>query len=179
MRNRETGLDNRSAAAALMPHQPPSRAGGTIPEHRGVDPHDTPSRLPLAPGPRQRRALRAPTDAAINRLPSGLVGDRTAGTGNSRSPVRPFVLNHLVQGNLTMQELTQGSRRLRRMNGAEVELIGEGNTVALRSLNPQALCFRSGISATGIRIETRPIEVVGLAIMASNGVIYPVNGVLI
>ena len=125
------------------------------------------------------RTLFAPTDAAINALPASLVNDLTASADNARSQVRPFVLNHLVQGNLSMADLTKGARRLRTLNGVEIELIGEGNTVALRSLNPQAPSFQSGTSPTGIRIETRPIEVVGAPIMASNGVIYPINGVLI
>lgn len=125
------------------------------------------------------RTLFAPTDAAINALPGSLRSDLSAGTENARSQVRPFVLNHLVQGNLSMVDLAKGARRIRTLNGVEMELVGEGNTVAIRSLNPQAPSFQSGSSPAGLHVQGRPIEIVGPAIVATNGLIYPINGVLI
>lgn len=125
------------------------------------------------------RTLFAPTDAGVATLAPSVLADLTGSPGNARSRVRPFVLNHLVQGSLYDVDLGRGPQRLRTLNGTEIELVGEGGMIGIRNLAPPAPTFQSGSSPAGLHVAAAPIRVVGAAIPASNGLIYPIDGVIV
>ncbi len=122
-----------------------------------------------------QRTLFAPTEEGIATLAPSVLGDLTASPENARSRVRPFVLNHLVAGSLD----GLAPRRLRNLNGGEIELVSEGGLIGLRNLAPPAPTFRSTSSPAGLHVPAAPIQVTGASIPASNGMIYPINGVIV
>jgi uncharacterized surface protein with fasciclin (FAS1) repeats len=125
----------------------------------------------------------APTNAAFLGAPSGmladLVGTPTGGTGSaSPDPVRlrALVQYHIVSGApFGMAPPPAGDRRVRAMNGSDVLVASDGGAVQVS--NPAPAQQLGGMGAAGVNVMP-PARTDGPPIAASNGVIYPITGVL-
>lgn len=125
----------------------------------------------------------APVDTAWTGAPAGQLQNLLQGAGNPTERANPDMIRlralleyHILNGTLTPSELAgAGTRDLRTMNGSPVRLASSGSGATV--VNP-APGTGAGFGATGLA-ATPPIEIQQPAIPASNGIIYPINGVLL
>jgi len=122
----------------------------------------------------------APTDTAFLGAPSAmiqdLVGSPGGGGSGSASP-DPVRLQALVQYHIVAGSIIHpgGDQRARAMNGSDVRVVTSDG--ALRVSNPAPGQQMSGMGASGLNVMP-PAASDGPAIPASNGVVYPIGGVL-
>ena len=122
----------------------------------------------------------APVDQAFLGAPQGLLqdllGSSTSGTNIGdveRDRVLALVKYHIVPGNISAQ--LGGDRRIASMNG-DLLISGTEPNVTIR--NPAPAQQVGTFGAAGAQMAASPAQVVGGAVMASNGVIYPVSQIL-
>lgn len=133
------------------------------------------------PGP---MTVFAPVDQAWLGAPAGLIQDLlgTNETSNEnrndieRNRVAALINYHIVPGLFTGTELTGADRRLRTLNGGDIQISGSGANFTVR--NPAPATQLGAVGAAGAQASARPAQVVGQPISASNGVIYPIDQVL-
>jgi uncharacterized surface protein with fasciclin (FAS1) repeats len=125
----------------------------------------------------------APVDQAWSGAPAGimqdLLGRNEPGTNRNqieRDRVAALINYHLVPGLFTGTELTGADRRLRTLNGGDVQISSSGGNLVLQ--NPAPATQLGAVGAAGAQVSARPARVVGQPISASNGVIYPIDQVL-
>ncbi|GGG41501.1 hypothetical protein GCM10010964_31290 [Caldovatus sediminis] len=128
----------------------------------------------------------APTDAAVQGAPSAMLQDLvgTPGSGDSagggdRDPVRlrALVQYHVIPGLPYGAALpAAGEHRLRTLNGNEVHVRSSGGEDVAVS-NPAPGLQSAGFGAAGANVMPAA-RLAGPAIPASNGVIWPLTGVL-
>lgn len=125
----------------------------------------------------------APTDQAFAGAPAGILQDLigTSGSGQNtgdaeRQRVMALINYHIVPGALRPEEIAGADRRLRTLNGADIQVSGSAGS--LRLTNPAPGQQIAGFGAAGMQANPQPTQVSGPPIMASNGVIYPINQIL-
>jgi hypothetical protein len=111
---------------------------------------------------------------------AGLVGTPTGGTGSaSPDPVRlcALVQYHIVAGAPFGMAAPPpaGDRLVRAMNGSDIRVESDGAVVQVS--NPAPAQQMGGMGAAGANVMP-PARTDGPPILASNGVIYPITGVL-
>ncbi|NKC33559.1 fasciclin domain-containing protein [Falsiroseomonas selenitidurans] len=126
----------------------------------------------------------APTDAAFNSAPAGILADlagTSGGSGENRSDpdisrLSALINYHILPGAFRASDLMGENRRLRTRNGSDLAISGTGGALTLQ--NPSPGGQTGGFRAGGINIATQPARVVQANIQASNGVIHAVDQVL-
>jgi len=127
----------------------------------------------------------APVDEAFRGAPAGLLQDlltqgqsREGDGGDSSNRPRWLALinYHVVPGAFEMAQLQGADRRLRTLNGGDIQLSSTGGGMTIR--NPAPAQQLSAVGALGANVQAAPAQVVGQPISASNGVIYPINQIL-
>lgn len=132
------------------------------------------------PGP---MTVFAPTDQAFLGAPAGILQDLLGQSGSGQNAgdaerlrVLALINYHIVPGALRPEQIAGADRRLRTVNGADLQVSGSAGS--LRLTNPAPGQQIAGFGAAGMQANPRPTEVSGPPILASNGVIYPVNQIL-
>jgi uncharacterized surface protein with fasciclin (FAS1) repeats len=127
--------------------------------------------------------LFAPTDQAFAGAPAGILQDLLGMSGSGqntgdaeRQRVLALINYHIVPGALRAEEIAGADRRLRTLNGADIQVSGSAGSLRLQ--NPAPGQQIAGFGAAGMQANPRPTEVSGPPIQASNGVIYPINQIL-
>ena len=126
--------------------------------------------------------LLAPTNAAMERLPGTLREQLNPNQVNATGaqpdvdPVRlqAFVNMHIVEGRFGLSDLAGKTTQLRTRNGNMIEVASTpGQEYRTRIVGD------SGFGAGGINAELRPTRFIVPEIMASNGVVLPIDVPLI
>jgi uncharacterized surface protein with fasciclin (FAS1) repeats len=125
----------------------------------------------------------APTTAAFLGAPSAmladLVGTPAGGTGSaSPDPVRlrALVQYHIVaDAPFGMAAPPTGDRRVRAISGSDLRVQSDGSVVQVS--NPAPAQQMGGMGVAGANVMP-PARTDGPPILASNGVIYPITGLL-
>ncbi len=124
----------------------------------------------------------APVDQAFQNAPAGILQDLlgNSSSGNNvndveRTRVLALIRNHIVPGAFTQADLTGADRRLRTLNGGDLQIASTGSTMTVR--NPAPAMQPGALGAAGAQAAS-PARLVGGPIMASNGVIYPVDQII-
>ncbi|MBY0337466.1 MAG: fasciclin domain-containing protein [Acetobacteraceae bacterium] len=121
----------------------------------------------------------APVNSAIDRIPVHIrdmlnpqpTGNRTT-TDNLPDPVRlPALINmHIIPGRYTFQDLQGRTAAFRTLNGNTVEIAQAGSDpFRLRTVGD------TGFGIGGVNAELRPANFLNPEIIASNGVVLPIN----
>lgn len=125
----------------------------------------------------------APVDQAFAGAPAGilqdLLGNSESGNNQNsveRTRVMALLQYHMVPGRFTLQDFSTGERRLRTVNGADLLITPTANSINIR--NPAPAQQAGAFGAAGAQMSAVPAEVVIGPILASNGVIFPLNQVL-
>ena len=126
--------------------------------------------------------LLAPTNAAMERLPASLRESLNPNAvnpqGSSNSPDRvrlqAFVNMHIVEGRYTLAQLANTTTRMRTRNGNAIEVVSQaGQAYNTRIIGD------SGFGVGGVNAELRPTRFIVPEIMATNGVVLPIDVPLI
>lgn len=133
------------------------------------------------PGP---MTVFAPVDQAFLGAPAGLLqdllGTNTTGSENrndvERNRVSALINYHIVPGAFSMAELGGQDRRLRTVNGSDIQISGMGGDMTVQ--NPAPAQQIGGFGAAGAQVSFRPARFLGGPISATNGVILPIDQVL-
>ncbi|MBX6372885.1 MAG: fasciclin domain-containing protein [Acetobacteraceae bacterium] len=145
------------------------RLSGTVDQLRGAGPF----------------TILAPTDAAFQGAPSAMLQDlvgQPSGGGiatGSPDPVRlgALVQYHIIPGVPYGTTLpAAGDQRIRTLNGSDVRIEASGGP-DVSIVNPAPGLQPGGFGAAGANAMP-PAHMAGPAILASNGVIWPITGVL-
>jgi uncharacterized surface protein with fasciclin (FAS1) repeats len=132
--------------------------------------------------------LFAPVDAAFNNAPAAVLqdirtlgqqrgsGGQSSGDSSDRDRWIALINYHVVPGAFQATDFQGASRRLRTLNGADVEVgvVGGG----LQVQNPAPSQQVAGLNAPFANAPVAPAQVLGSPTVASNGVIYPISQVL-
>ena len=125
----------------------------------------------------------APTDQAFAGAPAGILQDLLGTTGSGqnqgdaeRQRVLALINYHIVPGAFRQEEIAGADRRLRTLNGADLQVSGSAGNLRLQ--NPAPGQQIAGFGAAGMQANPQPTQVSGPPVVASNGVIYPVNQIL-
>ena len=147
---------------------------------------DVITRASLVDGFRQPAAMTvfAPVDQAFLGAPAGLMQDllgKSGGSGNDtgdaeRDRVAALVNYHVVPGAFTLQQLAGSDRRVRTVNGGDLQISANGSELTVRNPAPAQQLGSPG--AAGAQMSAGPAQLVGSPIQASNGIIYPVSQIL-
>ena len=128
------------------------------------------------------RTVFAPVDGAFLNAPQGLLQDLlgNSGSGNNQNDVErvrvmALIQNHIVPGSFSETQLAGADRRLRTLNGGDIQLSGTGSGMSVR--NPAPMTQLGAFGAAGAQAAS-PARVVGGPIMASNGMIYPIDQII-
>ncbi|WP_207536961.1 fasciclin domain-containing protein [Sabulicella rubraurantiaca] len=128
--------------------------------------------------------LLAPTDDAIGRIPAGL-RQNWMGTENTeqnegniqqgdRLRLMAFVDLHIIPGRYTLAQLASTSTQLRTLNGNVVEVASQpGQEYRTRIISD------TGFGVGGVNAELRPTRFLVPEMIASNGVVLPIDVALI
>lgn len=125
--------------------------------------------------------LLALNNSAMDRMPISLreqLAPSTGGTGNSAGVdvvrLAAFMNMHIIEGRHTLADLMDSTRALRTRNG---------NMVEFRSSPGQPMTARivgdSGFGVGGLNVQLRDAVIAQGEILASNGVVLPINEPLI
>ncbi len=126
--------------------------------------------------------LLAPTNAAMERLPVTLreslnpnqVNSQGAMPDPDRVRLQAFVNMHIIEGRYTLAQLANTTTRLRTRNGNAVEVVSQaGQAYNTRIIGD------SGFGVGGVNAELRPTRFIVPEIMATNGVVLPIDVPLI
>ena len=126
--------------------------------------------------------LLAPTNAAMERLPVNLreslnpnaVNSQGSQTSPDRVRLQAIVNMHIVEGRYTLAQLANTTTRMRTRNGNSVEVVSQaGQAYNTRIIGD------SGFGVGGVNAELRPTRFIVPEIMASNGVVLPIDVPLI
>jgi uncharacterized surface protein with fasciclin (FAS1) repeats len=126
--------------------------------------------------------LMAPTNAAMERLPGTLreqlnpnqVNAGGAQPDPDRTRLQAFVNMHIIQGRYTLAQLADRTTQLRTRNGNVVEVVSQaGQEYRTRIVGD------AGFGVGGINAELRPTRFIVPEILASNGVVLPIDVPLI
>lgn len=127
--------------------------------------------------------LFAPVDQAFFGAPANLLQDMLGGNnaGQTGSNVRreellALIRYHIVPGAFAPEQLMGGDRRVRTLNGGDLQISGTGTGLTLR--NPSPASSLTGSRSGGLNVPFGAAEVLGSPVLASNGVIYPISQVL-
>ncbi|WP_237213741.1 fasciclin domain-containing protein [Falsiroseomonas oryziterrae] len=128
----------------------------------------------------------APVDEAFTGAPAGLLqdllsqsygrGSDTAGDASNRQRWLALINYHVVPGAFDVAQLGGADRRLRTLNGGDIQISSTGGT--MRVTNPAPAQQLSAVGSLGANVSAAPAQLVGSPISASNGVIYPINQIL-
>jgi uncharacterized surface protein with fasciclin (FAS1) repeats len=126
----------------------------------------------------------APTDQAFIGgqtvfLQDLLSSNSSVGEGSGqaeRTRALPLIQYHIIPGAFAPEQLAGGNRRLRTLNGADLELAAAPGSFTVR--NPAPAQQLGGVSTTGINAAASPAQVLGAPVLASNGILYPIDQVL-
>lgn len=126
--------------------------------------------------------LLAPTNAAMERLPQTLreslnpnqVNSQGAMPDPDRVRLLAFVNMHIVEGRYTLAQLANTTTRLRTRNGNAIEVV----SAAGQAYNTRII-GDSGFGVGGVNAELRPTRFIVPEIMATNGVVLPIDVPLI
>jgi uncharacterized surface protein with fasciclin (FAS1) repeats len=125
------------------------------------------------------RTVFAPVDVAFTNAPAGLLKALlgNSGSGNNtgdvdRVRILALIRNHIVTGSLAAAEPAGTGRRLRTLNGGEIELAGAGTGMTVTNPSPVTQPGTLGVAGANVAL---PAKVVGGPILASNGILYPVD----
>jgi uncharacterized surface protein with fasciclin (FAS1) repeats len=125
----------------------------------------------------------APTDAAFSGAPANLIADLTGQneSGQNRNDVDrqrlgALINYHVVPGAFRASEVMGADRRLRTRNGSDIAI--NSTTDGMTVQNPAPAQQLGGFGAAGMNVASRPARVVQGDIVASNGVIHAIDGVL-
>ena len=126
--------------------------------------------------------LLAPTDAAMERIPGTLrenlnpsqLNAQGAQPDPDRTRLQAFVNMHIVEGRYTLAQLADKTTQLRTRNGNVIEVASQaGQEYRTRIIGD------SGFGVGGINAELRPTRFIVPEIIASNGVVLPIDVPLI
>jgi uncharacterized surface protein with fasciclin (FAS1) repeats len=124
----------------------------------------------------------APVDQAFMGAPAGLLQDLLGQSGSGtntadaeRDRLQALINYHIVSGAVAGQ-MVGGDRRLRTVNGGDIQVSGTGASMTLR--NPAPAQQLGSFGAAGAQMAASPAQVVGGPMQASNGVIYPISQIL-
>lgn len=126
--------------------------------------------------------LLAPTNAAMERLPVTLrealnpnqVNSQGANPDPDRVRLQAFVNMHIIEGRYTLAQLANTTTRLRTRNGNAIEVVSQaGQAYNTRIIGD------SGFGVGGVNAELRPTRFIVPEIMATNGVVLPIDVPLI
>jgi len=128
----------------------------------------------------------APVDQAFVNAPAGVMqdlmsggsqrGGSSSGDASDRDRWLALINYHVVPGAIGPMDLKGADRRLRTRNGADLQVSTVGDVLSLR--NPAPLQQLAGQSAFGANFSPQPARLVGPEIIASNGIIYPIDQIL-
>jgi uncharacterized surface protein with fasciclin (FAS1) repeats len=125
----------------------------------------------------------APVDQAFLGAPAGLlqdlIGNQPAGQGGvnpERGRLEALINYHIVPGAFTLQQLTGNDRRLRTVNGGDIQISSNGTELTV--VNPAPAQQLGSFGAAGAQMSASPARLVGGPVQASNGVIYPISQIL-
>ncbi len=118
----------------------------------------------------------APTDAAFNVLPANFLQElrgTSSDSGQGGQRTGAVVLAHISEGAARMSAgLVQQTQELPAMNGGRIKVDGSRNPIAVSSIAGPGVYGAPGANAEGT------IKVITADIMASNGVIHVIDGLL-
>jgi uncharacterized surface protein with fasciclin (FAS1) repeats len=129
----------------------------------------------------------APVDTAFNALPAGVMqdlltgggyrsGGQSSGDSSERNRWVALIQYHIVPGVFDAAQLSGTDRRVRTLNGADLQISGGPGNLAVT--NPAPAQQISGFGAFGAQANARPSNVLGTPTTATNGVIYPIDQML-
>ena len=128
----------------------------------------------------------APVDQAFAGAPAGVMQDlltagsqrdsSSSGDASDRDRWLALINYHVVPGAIGPMDLKGADRRLRTRNGRDLQVSTAGDVMSLR--NPAPLQQIAGQSAFGANFNPVPARQAGPEIIASNGVIYPIDQIL-
>jgi uncharacterized surface protein with fasciclin (FAS1) repeats len=124
----------------------------------------------------------APVDQAFQGAPAGLLQDLLGrvGSGNATNDtetqrVLALIRNHMVAGAFAAQQIAGSDRRLATLNGGDIQITGDANSLTIR--NPAPGTQIGAFGAAGFQ-GALPAQVLGAPVAASNGVIFPVSQII-
>jgi len=125
----------------------------------------------------------APVDQAFLGAPAGLLqdllGNQTGGQSGfnpERGRAMALINYHIVPGAFALQQLTGNDRRLRTVNGGDIQVSSNGTELTV--VNPAPAQQLGSFGAAGAQMSASPARLVGSPIQASNGIIYPIDQIL-
>ncbi len=126
----------------------------------------------------------APIDSAFNGAPAGLMQDllgRNESGENredrERERIAALINYHIVPGRFMAEELMGQNRNVNTVNGAAIQLSSTG-AGGLTLRNPAPAQQLGSFGAAGAQVAARPANVVQPNIMATNGIIHAIDGLL-
>lgn len=125
----------------------------------------------------------APTTVAFNSAPAGILNSLSGNNGSGqnrgsvdRAGLMALINYHVLPGAFRAAQLMGTDRRLRTRNGSDISITGNADGVMLK--NPSPGTQLGGLGAGGLNLSASPIKVVQADILASNGIIHAIDGVL-
>ncbi|EHL95476.1 fasciclin domain protein [Acetobacteraceae bacterium AT-5844] len=127
----------------------------------------------------------APTNAAFDRMPAGLLQDLLGQSQGSQagSPdqfrLKALVTHHIVAGVVTVQTMRGGQRDIPSLNGGLVRLDGTGSVPTIAVARPSggpSSNFGTGVGGQNVQ---PPARIVLADVLASNGVVQGIDHVLL
>lgn len=127
----------------------------------------------------------APTNAAFDRMPAGLLQDLLGQSQGSQagSPdqfrLKALVTHHIVPGVVTVQTMRGGQRDIPSLNGGLVRLDGTGSVPTIAVARPSggpSSNFGTGVGGQNVQ---PPARIVLADVLASNGVVQGIDHVLL
>jgi uncharacterized surface protein with fasciclin (FAS1) repeats len=124
----------------------------------------------------------APVDQAFLGAPAGLMQDLAGNQSSGQTGFNPerqrlaaLINYHIVPGAFTLQQLAGSDRRVRTVNGGDIQISSNGSELTAR--NPAPAQQLGSFGAAGAQMSASPAQLAGSPIQASNGVIYPMSQV--
>lgn len=144
------------------------------------------ARTPLGDRLKGSQALTvfAPSMAAWNAVPTPLLQDLGAGQGNASTSVDPVRLAalvgiHIIEGTHTAASLKDRVQDVRTLNGGLVRIDGRAMPPTIAVTAPEGGPRGNNQTGVGGFNVQAPAKVIRADIMASNGMIHVIDGVLL
>ncbi|MBE9604037.1 fasciclin domain-containing protein [Acetobacteraceae bacterium H6797] len=125
----------------------------------------------------------APTNAALDSIPNFILQELTGRDSRDSAPdpvrLSALVTHHLLAGNHMITEFMGKVQDLPSRNGGLIRINGTGSVVTVAVAAPEGGARSNfGTGVGGYNVQP-PAEVVRADIIASNGVIHAINGVML